>query len=42
MSLMGGSFAQPESLVAIRTSTGAPQRGQLAPLASPAWPHHGQ
>jgi hypothetical protein len=33
---MGGNSAQPESLVAIRTSTGAPQRGQLVLPASPA------
>jgi hypothetical protein len=42
MSLIGGNSAHPESVVAKRTSTGAPQRGQLVPPASLPWPHHGQ
>jgi hypothetical protein len=42
MSLIGGNSAHPESVVAIRTSTGAPHRGQLAAPASLVCPHHGQ
>jgi hypothetical protein len=42
MSLIGGNSAQPESVVAIRTSTGAPHFGQLVAPASLPCPHHGQ
>jgi hypothetical protein len=42
MSRIGGSSAQPESLTAMRTSTGAPHRRQLVVAASPACPHQGQ
>src|SRR5213079_468920 len=41
MSLMGGSSIHPESVVALRRSTGAPQFGQLADEASLTKRHQG-
>jgi hypothetical protein len=42
MSLMGGSSLQPDFVIERRTSTGAPQAGQLIEAALEECRHHGQ